>query len=306
MRKAILFFVLCFSISFSIPFIFTKFEIIEKNVDTVKLLLTESGEVVELAFEDYIKGVLIGEVPATYEDEALKAQAVVARTYTMNKLLNSPNAHENADMCDDVNHCQAYKSKEYAFSSWDDSEENLKWNKICSAVEETRGEVITYNGYLINAFFHAHSGGKTESAEFIWGNEDIPYLKSVSGEESYDYADSLTISKSDFKNLLKKKYTDYNEDLTIKVTDETVSGRVFHISIGNVTLLGTDIRTLLGLRSTNFEIIEDEDSFVFKTVGYGHGVGMSQEGANNMAINGNDYLNIIKHYYTGVEVVKRY
>lgn len=306
MKKAVLIFVLLFSCSFFIPFILINYEFEDVDVELIRLLITDSGEIVELSFDDYIKGVLIGEVPATYEDEALRAQAVVARTYTMNKLLNSSDSHVNADMCDDINHCQAYKSREYAFNSWDDSEEDLKWSKISNAVESTSGEVITYDGYLINAFFHAHSGGQTESAKFIWGNEDIPYLKSVSGEESYDFLDSVTIAKVDFVKLLKEKYLDYNGELNLEVVDKTVSDRVFHLRVGNKTLLGTDIRSLLGLRSTNFEFVDEGENIIFKTVGYGHGVGMSQEGANCMAIKGSSYLDIIKHYYSGVIVEKRY
>jgi stage II sporulation protein D len=163
--------ILCYVfVCFILPNIFinnTEFEkpVIIDTSKPIKLLITETNEVKEIPLNEYLKGVLVGEVPATYELEALKAQAVVARTYTLYKMRYSPGAHENADMCDDFNHCQAYLSKEYAFSKWDDSDENEKWAKIERAVLETDNEIITYNGEIINAFFHANSGGKTEDAK---------------------------------------------------------------------------------------------------------------------------------------------
>ena len=272
-------------------------------VEKINVILTETNEVIEMNVEDYIKGVLIGEVPASYEMEALKAQAIVARTYTMHKLKYAGESHENADICDNINHCQAYKSKEYALEAWEDTEEREKWNKIENAVEETKGEVITYRGELINAFFHAHSGGQTEDARSIWGQEDIPYLKSVPGNESYAFEDSKSVTKDDFKKILKEKYPDYNEETeNVSAIDHTISERVYHMKVGNLTLLGTEIRTLFGLRSSKFEIKMEGDNIIFNTIGYGHGVGMSQEGANQMALNGKSYKEIICHYYKDVEI----
>ena len=142
---------------------------------------------------------------------------------------------------------------------------------------------------------------------YIWGQEIIPYLKSVDGCESYAFEDTKTFSKDEFKKILKEKYQEFDENIeSIKVQDHTISNRVFHIKIGNLVLLGTDVRNIFGLRSSNFEIINDDNNIIFKTVGYGHGVGMSQEGANQMATNGKNYREIIQHYYTGVEIVKIY
>lgn len=131
--------------------------------------------------DEYLKGVVASEMPASYEDEALKAQAVVARTYTLYKIKNSGTIeeHNGADICDDSSHCQAWLSKEERYSKW--SEETKKdelWNKICNAVDSTKGEVITYNAELINAFFHANSGGTTDSSSEVWGG-DLPYLQAV-------------------------------------------------------------------------------------------------------------------------------
>lgn len=135
MKKIIVIYLVCIIGLFFLPVILIKEykpseEQVEKSVTQIKLLISETGEIIEMSLDDYIMGVLIGEMPVTYEIEALKAQAVVARTYTLNKILNSPASHENADMCDNINHCQAYKTKEYALSCWSDSEENEKWNKI--------------------------------------------------------------------------------------------------------------------------------------------------------------------------------
>ena len=273
------------------------------STNKIKLLLTESNQVVELDFEDYIKGVLIGEVPISYELEALKAQAVVARTYTMYKLKNALIKHElGADMCDDINCCQAYKSKEYAFASWDDIEENEKWAKLEEAVNSTRGEVIEYNGELINAFFHAHSGGTTEDVKYLWSKSPIPYLVSVQGNEGYIYQDSKTFTKTELSNILENEINVNSGDFRFVIKDYTGSGRVNNIEVNGTNMDAAHLRTLLGIKSTNFRIEQSGDNTTFFTVGYGHGVGMSQEGANQMASDGKNYIDIIKHYYLGVEI----
>ncbi len=278
-------------------------ERLEEEKETIRLLLTGSNEIVELKMEDYLKGVLLGEVPITYEMEALKAQAIVARTYTMYQLKNNPSAHENADMCDDINCCQAYKTKEYAFASWDDEEENAKWQKLEDAVEQTKKQVITFSGDIIEAFFHAHSGGQTENVKYVWGGKEIPYLQSVKGEESDSRADMKTFTKLELKELIKSKIPSYDEKISkIEIIDYTGSGRVYRLKIAGVEIKATELRSLLGIRSTNFRIEETADKVTFYTVGYGHGVGMSQEGANQMALSGKKCEEIIKHYYTGVEI----
>ena len=275
------------------------------NQDKIKLLMKENNVVIEMDFNDYLKGVLIGEMPVSYEIEALKAQAVVARTYTLYKLKNAPSKHlQGADMCDDINCCQAYKTKEYAFASWDDETENEKWAKFEKAVIETSGEVVLYNGQFINAFFHAHSGGKTENVKYLWSNEEIPYLLSVDGNESDMKNDSKTFSKEEFEKLINSKVPNYNNNSKILIENYTGSGRVDKVKIEDVTLNASELRSMLEIRSTNFRVEESGDNITFYTVGYGHGVGMSQEGANQMAKDGSNYIDIIKHYYTGVEISK--
>lgn len=274
-----------------------------EKIENIRLLLTATNQVVELSFDDYIKGVLVGEVPIKYEKEALKAQAIVARTYTLYKLKNNPSAHENADMCDDINCCQAYRTKEYAFASWNDSEELEKWQKLESAVEETKNMVITYEGEIIEAFFHAHSGGKTENVKYVWSGVEIPYLQSVESNEGYTYTDTKTFTKSEFKELLKSDVPNYDEKSSkIEIIDYTGSGRVNNLKIADTEIKATKLRSLLKIRSTNFRIEEKENEIIFYTVGYGHGVGMSQEGANQMALNGKSVEEIIKHYYVGTKI----
>ena len=271
--------------------------------NTIKLLLTEQNQVVELNFDDYIKGVIIGEMPVTYELEALKAQALVARTYTLYKLKNSESSHENADICDDVNCCQCYKTKEYAFASWDDSGEKEKWLKVEEAVEATRNQAITYNGEIIAAFFHANSAGKTEDVKHIWGEEEIPYLKSVTGFEVDLEEDNKTLSSGEFKKIIQQKDTLYTyKSGDIKVLDYTTSGRVNSIQIGSNIIKATEFRNLFGLKSTNIEIETTDEDIKIKTKGYGHGVGMSQWGARGLAENGFTYDEILMHYFTDIEL----
>lgn len=300
-----------------------KQEIVEKNTK-IRLLQSETGEIVTIDLEEYIMGVLIGEMPVTYELEALKAQAVVARTYTLNKIINESDSHVGADMCDSIEHCQAYKTREYALSCWDDNEENEKWNKIKTAVLETKNQVITYQGELINAFFHAHSGGKTEDSMNIWGRENIPYLKSVEGFENRELIEKVTLEISELDKTLKENNLNYKSLLElnniswqqevlkpenmeflkeqIKILEKNSSGRVSKMQISNLILEGTEIRNLFGLRSAFFDVIIEDGKLTFETSGYGHGVGLSQEGANSMALLGIDYKEIISHYYTGAKI----
>lgn len=335
MKKIFILYLVCMIGIFFIPVLFVKeYHEIEEgtykqniNVSQITLLLSETNEIVKINLDDYIMGVIVGEMPVSYNLEALKAQAIVARTYTLNKILNSPGSHENADMCDNINHCQAYKTKEYALSCWEDKEENEKWNKIKTAVLETSDMVITYNGTLINAFFHANSGGKTEDIANIWGHERIPYLISVDSDED-ELLDKVKISYADVDKIMSEKYPNYIKLLTntqmdwntnesnpelekeeygksnLKILEKNSSGRVSKLQISNTVIEGTEARSLFGLRSTLFDIQFKGDGIIFETMGYGHGIGMSQEGANNMASKGANFEDIIKHYYSGVRIEK--
>ena len=278
-----------------------------KNYGTIKLLHHETGEVEEVNIDDYLYHVVSAEMPVDYEMEALKAQAVVARTYTIYKINNKK--HDNADICDDSNCCQAWVSKGVRFSRWEENKREENWKKIQDCVNSTKGLIITYNNQPINAFFHANSGGKTEIPVNVWGGTGLPYLQIVetAGEEGYQqYNSEVELSNEDIINKLKEKYEDiqidFNNDEDIKILEYTDSERVKTVKFGNHEIAGTEARTIFGLRSTNFEIQKSDGKIKFVVKGYGHGVGMSQTGADSMAKQGNTYDEIIKHFYVGVEI----
>ncbi len=278
---------------------------------TIKLLHNNTQEVEELEIDQYLYGVVASEMPANYETEALKAQAIVARTYTIYQIINNSQKHENADICDSYACCQAWMSKEERISKWNAEEAETNWNKIVEAVDSTKGKIVTYDGKPINAFFHSNSGGITESSLNIWGGIDYPYLKSVetSGEEGYSqYSSDISLTKAELEEKMKNKYNDFSIDYTledaIKILEYTSSNRVKTIKIGNKEIAGTEARTILGLKSTNFTFKIDGDKITFSVIGYGHGVGMSQTGADKLAKDGQNCEEIIKHFYTGVEIVE--
>ena len=246
-------------------------------------------------------------MPADFEIEALKAQAVVARTYTIYKIQNKK--HDNADICDDSACCQAWVSKEERFARWEESVRESNWQKIEQAVNETKGKIITYEGKPINAFFHSNSGGKTEIPVNVWGGTGYPYLQVVetSGEDNYtQYNSEVVLSNEELLEKLKVNYSDisidFNNNDDLKILEYTDSGRVKTVKFGNHNLSGTETRSLLGLRSTNFEIIKENGNIKFSVKGYGHGVGMSQTGANTLAKEGKSYEDIINHFYIGVVI----
>ena len=282
-----------------------------EDFNTIKLLHRDTNEIEEINLDEYLCGVVSAEMQADYEIEALKAQAVVARTYTLYKIINAKPHGEEADICDSFECCQAWISKEERFDRWDDSTENQNWNKIVTAVNETKGKVVTYEGKIINAFFHANSGGKTEIPVNVWGGTGYPYLQVVetSGEEGYtQYSSEVQLTIEELVNKFKEKYEDIvvnleNINEEIKILEYTESGRVKTLKVGNKNIAGTEVRTILGLRSTNFDIEINENNVTFKVIGYGHGIGMSQTGADAMAKQGSNYEQIIKHFYVGVEIV---
>ena len=278
----------------------------ENNL-VIKLLHKETGQVEEVNLENYLCNVVSAEMPADYELEALKAQAIVARTYTIYKIKNKK--HDNADICDDSTCCQAWISKEDRLARWEESKRESNWQKIEQCVNETKGKIVTYQNEPINAFFHSNSGGTTEIPINVWGGSGYPYLQVVqtAGEEGYtQYSSEVTLSQQELLDKLKTKYPDIQIDFQnqedIKILEYTDSNRVKTVKFGNHNLSGVETRTLLGLRSTNFEIIRENENIKFSVKGYGHGVGMSQTGANTMAKQGSKAEDIINHFYIGVEI----
>lgn len=274
---------------------------------TISLLHKKTGEVEQVNLDEYLCNVVSAEMPANYEIEALKAQAIVARTYTIYKILNKK--HDTADICDDSTCCQAWISKDDRLARWEESQRESNWQKIVSAVNDTKGKIITYDDKPIDAFFHSNSGGVTEVPVNVWGGTGYPYLQSVetSGEDTYtQYSSEVVFTQEQLINKLKEKYSDISIDFSnsddIKIMEYTESTRVKTVKFGNHEISGVEARSLLGLRSTNFEISIDGDNIKFSVKGYGHGVGMSQTGADSMAKQGSSAEDIIKHFYTGVEV----
>lgn len=275
----------------------------------IKLYHSESGTIEILPIDEYLYGVVSAEMPANFELNALKAQAIVARTYTLYQIINGNSKHSDADICDNYTCCQAWISKEERLSKWSVNEAQANWSRICNAVDATQGKIITYNNIPIDAFFHSNSGGSTETATNVWGGTNFPYLQSVetAGEDGYtQYSSEVNISKEELINKIKEKHSeiqiDWNTEDCIKILEYTESGRVRTIKIGNINFAGTELRTLIGLKSTNFSFKIEGDNIIFSVIGYGHGVGMSQTGADSMAKSGNSPEEIIKHFYTGVEI----
>ena len=328
MKKIFIYFFAFLFICFILPALLTKWEVatssqeneniaenqeeiseeyIYNKYGTIKLLHTDTNAIEEVALDTYLCHVVSAEMPVDFEKEALKAQAIVARTYTIYKINHKK--HDNADICDDSNCCQAWISKEDRLARWDGDKEE-KWKKIEDCVNETKGKIITYNNEPINAFFHSNSGGKTELPVDVWGGgSNMPYLQVVetAGEDGYtQYNSEVELSNEEIVEKLKEKYADiqidFNNEEDIKILEYTSSGRVKTIKFGNHEISGTEARTIFGLRSTNFEIEKIDGKIKFTVTGYGHGVGMSQTGADSMAKSGSSAEDIIKHFYVGIEI----
>ena len=250
-----------------------------KQYNKIKLLHTKTNEVEEVNLDEYLCNVVSAEMPANYEIESLKAQAIVARTYTIYQIKNNPGKHGNANICDSHLCCQAWISKEDRFNKWDDNVENDYWNKIQTAVNETKGKIITYENEPINAFFHSNSGGMTEMPVNVWGGSGYPYLQAVStsGEEEYSqYSSEVELTKDEVLNKIQETHPkiiiDYLAEKPIEILEYTESGRIRTIRFGNVNLSGVEARKIFGLRSSNFTIEILENTIKFKVIGYGHGV----------------------------------
>lgn len=268
----------------------------DESKKTYVTINRRNGIVLNLELEEYIIGVVGTEMPAAFSLEALKAQAVIARTYTLNAIGN------NKPLTDDSS-TQNYKSNDELKKMWGSSF-NTYYEKIKKAVDSTKGEYLMYQGKIIDAVYHSTSNGKTEDAKYVWGNS-MPYLISV--ESPYDNTNKTIIYDKyiTYEELSKKLGIDFNKDTNIEITSKTAGNRVEILNIAELSYTGVDIRNILGLRSADFKINKDDNGITFTTTGYGHGVGLSQYGANGMAKNGYNYEAILKHYYTGVTLVKK-
>ena len=247
--------------------------------------------------EDYIVGVVSAEMPASFPEEALKAQAVAARTYQVRKMQEVGTDRVIYDVG------QAYNSVAEQKKKWGPNYiENA--NKIRTAVKETQGEIMVYGGEPILAVFHAQSAGKTEASENVWTSA-LPYLKSVDSEEDKNAPNNeytCTLSAKDVWNKLSAfgKLSQSEEELSFSNIERSDAGYIQNVRVGGMNLTGLQVRQALGLRSANFQVERKGDSFVFVTHGYGHGAGMSQYGASFLAQEGMDYREILCHYYQGI------
>ncbi len=286
----------------------------EAGDETLMVKVLVEDTVREMSMRDYLFGVLAAEMPATFPVEALRAQAVAARTYTEYKmqLAKGPNGpderHKGADVCSDYHHCKAYLSRAEAMTGWAEHAEEYA-AIVEGAVRDTDSLVILYEDEPIVAVFFAMSGGHTENAKDVWG-ADIPYLQNVeSPGESAEQGFETTreIAAAEFKRLFADAYPNANLDgdssTWIGEPVRSAAGGVISIPVGGVQIPGTKLRELCQLRSTNFTVTWQGDTVIFRTIGYGHGVGMSQSGAKAMALAGKNFEEILNWYYTGVAVL---
>lgn len=261
-------------------------------------ILLQQGETTQiLELDDYLTGVLLAEMPASFHEEALKAQAVASRTFAW-KAHENGGKHGDGSVCGDPGCCQAYRTgADYLLKGG--TEERLE--KVRQAVAQTSGIVIVYEDSLIEATYFACSGGKTEQALAVWGT-DYPYLQSVDSpgeEEAAHYADHFTVNLDDICRALGLTQ---GEEITVGEITRTDGDGVEYMEIGGEVFSGTELREKLGLRSTAFDLAIEGDLVLVNTKGYGHRVGMSQYGAEAMAQNGSTWQEILQHYYPGTQL----
>jgi stage II sporulation protein D len=264
-------------------------------------VMVEPGSVTYMALEEYVLGVVLAEMPASFETEALKAQAVAARTYTL-RVLTTGGRHSGGSICAEPSCCQAYISVA-DYLSEKGGESGLQ--KVTGAVLDTVGLVLRYGGKLIDATYFSCSGGRTEDALAVWGT-DVPYLQAVDspGEEGASvFQKERFFTKDEFARLLGRELQGSPQQWLGRVTYTDGAG-VATMVVGGVTYTGKELRSLLCLNSTAFQMKATQDGITVSTKGYGHRVGMSQYGAEAMAVAGHTYSEILAHYYQGTVIDK--
>ncbi len=268
------------------------------NVETQPSVQTVSihrsnGSVITINLEEYLIGVVAAEMPASFNTEALKAQSVIARTYALKS------KSINKTLTDTVS-TQAYIDTNQMKAKWGSSFDTY-YNKIKNAVNSTNGEYLTYNGTYIEAMYHSTNNGKTESSADVFGNY-YPYLVSVTSEYDKSASSYLRNINMDLNIVSTKLGINLNSDSVIEIQSYTDGDNIKQINIAGTSFTGKQVRELLGLRSADFDINIDGNTVNITTRGYGHGVGMSQYGANGMANNGYSYKSILSHYYPGTTI----
>ncbi len=283
-------------------------DFLQDETSIVKVYNKTNNEVIEMNIHDYLICAVAGEMPATFNIEALKAQAVAARTFTVKHMSGACSSNTNAHVCTYYGCCQAFVSQEQMKKNWGSLYEE-KYATIKAAVELTDGLVMLHNGSPITVFYFSTSNGYTDACQDVFV-KTLPYYKSVKspGEETASgFYSSKTVTKEEFVSTLKRELNisitadKLEESITITRTD---GGRVAKITFGEKSVKGTQMRTAFGLKSADFHLTFDKDNILIEVYGYGHGVGMSQLGAEFMAQNGNDFQDILLHYYIGVDIIK--
>lgn len=275
---------------------------------SIRVYLHEEVRTVEMTMEDYLVGALAAEIPASFEGEALRAQAVAARTYAATHMKKYGGAgYREADISTDYRVHQAYIGEDGQRKKWG-AEYETYHAKLRQAVRATAGEVMTYDGKPVRALYHSMCGGRTASAQEVW-DTPIPYLVSVEcswDQEAPRYRETRSISFTELAAMLGQEAVAITVSAegaeAVRVVNRTESGRADLVRIGGQNYAGIDLRNKLGLRSANFSAQATDDGVIFITVGYGHGVGMCQYGAGGMARAGYSYKDILRHYYRGVTI----
>ena len=277
------------------------------EIDSARTLRVLDGDTVtEMSFSDYLQGVLRAEMPASFQEDALRAQAVAARTYTYYKMSSGGNHGDTADICTDHTCCQAFLAKEKAAENWGKNAERYE-ARIENAVSATDGQVMLYGGTPILAVFHSSSAGETWNSGEVWA-QDLPYLQSVSspeGEGVPNYYSTVALTEAEFREkfLAARPEADLSGPASGWIRDPVMDGvHVESVTIGGVSVSGPSVRSVFGLRSASFTAEAGDGKITFYVTGYGHGVGLSQYGANAMAEAGSTWREILEHYYTGVTI----
>lgn len=278
--------------------------------DESSIRVAVNGKIVKMALEDYIFGVVSAEMPASFAPEALKAQAVAARTFAVHRVMyGGDSKYPGADVCDQSNHCQAYETVDELKKKWASNYDKYA-AKVRQAVDGTAGKIMTYDDRPILVLYHASSAGYTEDVKNVY-SQKLPYLVSVPSPDDGKVTDLESKEEYDrnwFCNTVNKAYpaaklSSGSLEKQVSVVDRFPSGRVDTVKLGGAKISAVDLRRLVDLRSTNFKVSFSKASIIFTTEGFGHGVGMSQDGAQAMALEGSGYIDILKHYYTGVDIV---
>jgi stage II sporulation protein D len=277
--------------------------------DERTLNVAVDGKITKMGLEEYVFCVLAAEMPASFAPEALKAQAVAARTFAVHKIMyGGCSRYSGADVCSDSNHCQAYISEDDMKSKWKD-QYDIYAAKLRLAVSQTAGKIITYDNDPILVLYHASSAGYTEDVENVY-SKALPYLRSVPSPddgkvttlESKEEYDRSWFCNTVNKAYPKAKLTAGNLEKQVSIISRYPSGRISSIKLGGANITGVAFRRLVDCRSANFTVAFNTYSVIVTTEGYGHGVGMSQDGAQAMALEGSNYVDILTYYYTGVKV----